>query len=233
VVVADIDELRGEERVREIAARGARALFVRADVAVESDVRAAIAASEDEFGGLDIVVNNASAPVPAGPLERWLQTIGVDLVGTMQVTLHAIEAMRRRGSGSVVNVASTSALGHGRKHSPWPAYDVAKAAVIRLTTSLDWLAEESGIRVTCLVPDWIASPPVKAFVESLTIEERRERGVPNVLTTPEEIADAVIRLVGDDSLTGRVLVWWSGQPRRFIPLDDPGYALLEVDERPD
>jgi NAD(P)-dependent dehydrogenase (short-subunit alcohol dehydrogenase family) len=91
-----------------------------------------------------------------------------------------------------------------------------------LTTSLDWLAEESGIRVNCLVPDWIASPPVKAFFELLTAEQRRERGAPDVLTTSEEIADTVVRLVRDESLAGRVLVCWSGQPRRLIPHGDPG-----------
>jgi NAD(P)-dependent dehydrogenase (short-subunit alcohol dehydrogenase family) len=99
--------------------------------------------------------------------------------------------------------------------------------VIRLATSLHALADEAGIRVNCLVPDWIASPPVQAYYDSLTPQERREHGAPDVLTTPDEIADAVVRLVEDDDLAGRVMVWWSGQRPRFIVYGDPGYAGLE------
>lgn len=226
VAVADVDVSRGEEVVREIASRGGRASFVRADVAVVADLRLLVERCERELGGLDVVVNNASAAVPEEPLERWEETLAVDLLAPVRLTRLAINAMRRRGGGAIVNIASTSALGHGRKHSPWPAYDVAKAGVIRLTTGLAALGAE-GIRVNCLVPDWISSPPVQAFFDSLTVEQRREHGAPHVLTSTEEIAEAVVRLLRDDELAGRVLVWWSGQEPHLIATDDPGYANLE------
>jgi NAD(P)-dependent dehydrogenase (short-subunit alcohol dehydrogenase family) len=135
--------------------------------------------------------------------------------------------MRRRGGGAVVNIGSTSSLGHGRKHSPSPAYDAAKAGVIRLTTALGWLRDQEGIRVNCLVPDWVATPEVSAYVDSLTPEQRKQQGVPEVLLTVDQISDAVVRLITDESLAGRVMVWWCGQPLRLIPLGDPGYARLE------
>src|SRR5262245_40705855 len=193
VIVSDINEIGGHETVREIEGAGGRATFFRADVRAEAEVHALIESAAKIYGGVDIVVNNASAPYhPEVPLEYWLETVQVDLLGAMYGTRFSIDAMRRRGGGAIVNIGSTSALGHGRKHSGGsPAYDVAKAGVIRLTTMLAPLKEQEGIRVNCLVPDWIASPEVKAYFDSLTPQQRKEGSVPDVLTTLDEIADAV------------------------------------------
>lgn len=227
VVVCDVNEPLGLKTVRLIEADGGRAAFLRVDVSVASDVQALFAFVDETFGGLDILVNNASAPYAAqGPLVGWFDALQVDLIGPMLATLEAVEAMRRRGGGAIVNIGSTSALGHGRKHSKSPGYDVAKAGVTRLTTTLAWLADEK-IRVNCLVPDWVSTPEVQGYVDSLTPDERRRGGVPEVLTTLEEIADAVVELATDARLAGRVMVWWNGQPRRLIPWEDVGYAALE------
>ena len=134
--------------------------------------------------------------------------------------------MRRRGGGAIVNFGSTSAVGHGRKHSSSPAYDAAKAGIARLTTTLAWLREEN-IRVNCIVPDWVATEEVQSYVDSLQAEERAPNGVPQVLTTVDEIAGAVLRLATDETLAGRVMVWWSGERARLIPVGDLGYEKLE------
>src|SRR5216683_1480543 len=133
------------------------------------------------FGGLDILVNNASKPDTMGLLTGWMDAMAVEILAPMRTTLAAFEAMRRRGGGAIVNSGSTSALGHGHKHSPWPAYDVGKMAQIGLTTTLACLRDQENIRVNCLVPAWIASPGRKEYWESLTPEQRRERGVPDTL----------------------------------------------------
>ena len=228
VVVSDIDDLGGSETVRLIEQEGGRAAFFHADVGIEKDVRDLIAFAEKTYGGVDILVNDASAGYhPETPFEHWLETVQVDLLGPIYGTLQALEPMRRRGGGAIVNIASISTLGHGRKHAEVPAYDVAKAGVIRLTTTLARLREPGGIRVNCLVPGWIESPPVKSYVDSLTAEQRKQRGVPDRLITLDEIAAAVIRLATDERLAGRVMVWWNGQAPALIPAGDPGYAALE------
>ena len=229
VVVCDIDETGGRETVQLIEAEGGRAVFVRADVGVESEVHALVAFADEKYGGLDVLVNNASDTAHLdGFFDHWHDLIRVDLLAPVHLTFHAIEAMRRRGGGAIVNIGSTSALGHGRKHSQWPAYDVAKAGVMRLTTTLQPLREQLGIRVNCLVPNWVASPPVKAYWDSLSPEQRKEGGVPEVLTTLEEIADAVERLATDETLAGRLMIFWnSGEAPRFIPWGDQGCAGLE------
>jgi NAD(P)-dependent dehydrogenase (short-subunit alcohol dehydrogenase family) len=224
VVVSDIDDKGGLETVRLITSAGGRAVFLPADVGVESDVRNLIALGERTYGGLDIMVNNAGSYYPK-LLEFWMETVQCNLLGVMFGTLHAVEAMRRRGGGAIVNIGSTSALGFGPANSP--AYDAAKAAVIRLTGGLACLREQYGIRVNCLVPHWIATPEVSAYVSGLTPQERRQRHVPDVLLSLDEIADAVVQLATDERLAGRVMICWGGQPRRLLPYTDRGYASLE------
>lgn len=228
VVVSDIDEPCGRETMRFIEAEGGRAAFFRADVSKESDIAALIQFAKNTYGGLDVLVNNASAPyhAEAAP-QHWLDAIQVDLHGAIYATLHAIPAMRKRNGGAIVNMGSTSAIGHGRKHSNSPGYDVAKMGLIRLATTLGPLHASDGIRVNCLVPAWIATPEVKSYVDSLTPQQRKEGEVPDVLITLDEIATVVLRLATDETLAGRIMVYFNSEQPRLIPQADPGYAALE------
>jgi NAD(P)-dependent dehydrogenase (short-subunit alcohol dehydrogenase family) len=227
VVVSDIDETGGAETVRRIESAGGRALFVRADMAQEREIEALIATTEQMFGGLDILVNNAGPYFPGDRFHRWQETIQANLLGAICASLRAIEFMRRRGGGAILCYGSTSAIGHGRKHSPGPLYDVAKAGVARFVTTMGWLRDAHNIRINCIVPAWVATNEVQAYVDAATPEQRRERGVPDTLIGLDEISTAAIRLITDESLFGRVLVWWNGQPPALIPEGDPGYAALE------
>src|SRR5262249_60617255 len=99
-------------------------------------------------------VSNGGPYLPGAPLAHWNGTLTATLFGALYGTLYAIEPMRRRGGGAIVYYGSTSAVGHGLKHCPSPAYDVAKAAVMRLATTLGWLRDAYGIRVNSIVADW-------------------------------------------------------------------------------
>jgi NAD(P)-dependent dehydrogenase (short-subunit alcohol dehydrogenase family) len=228
VVVSDLDEVGAQETVRLIESDGGQAVANRCDVSSEVDLRRLFGLAIDHFGGVDMLVNNAGPGPHGGPLEGWVEAIEASLVGTMRATLLAIEAMRRRGGGAIVNIGSTSALGHGRKHSPWPAYDIAKAGVIRLTTTLGWLGEKEKIRVNCVIPGWIASHEVATYVASVSPAERQSRGVPKTLITLEEMADAVLGLIADPTLAGGLLLCANDEPPRLIAAGDPGYGSLEV-----
>jgi len=234
VVVSDIDDLDGSETVRIIEAGGGRAAFCRCDVAVADEVRNLIQFAEQTFGPLKVFVNNASGPPyrPDRPLDFWDEIVQTELLGTMHGTRFAIDAMRRSGGGSIVNMSSISALWHGRPKPGSPAYDAAKAAVLRLTTGLAWLGEKENIRVNCFAPGWIASDGPRSYWESLTPDERRANDVPSRLLELNEVADAALRLATDESLAGRVLVWWSEDSPGLIPWCDPGYMHLETEPRP-
>jgi NAD(P)-dependent dehydrogenase (short-subunit alcohol dehydrogenase family) len=229
VVASDFQDEGGRETAGLIEQSGGRGVFRHADVRVEEDVRGLVHFAEQTFGPVSVLVNSASGPefIPLD-LDHWPNTIQTDLLGAMYAMRFAIDSMRRGGGGAIVNISSTSALGHGRKKTGgMPAYDAAKAGILRLTTSLDWLGTKEKIRVNCLVPDWIGTPGLLAYVESLSPEQRRAGDVPNKLTTPEEIAGAVLRLATDESLAGRVLVWRSDDEPRLIPWADAGYAALD------
>ena len=233
VVASDVNDESGRRTLRKIheitGNAGPEAAYVHCDVRQETEVRGLIEFAERKFGGVHVVVNNASAPyTPGEALDNWDDTVRTDLLGAMYGTRLGIQALRRSGGGAIVNVTSTSAIEHGRtRPSGSPSYDAAKAGIMRLTTMLAWLGEKENIRVNCIAPDWVATPEVKSYVDSLTPEQRAKDGVPSRLTGLDEIAAQFVRLATDETLAGRVLVWWSDDAPRLIPWADPGYTRLE------
>ena len=225
VVVTDIIEAGGHETVQLIQRGGGRAALLRTDLRDEHQVRGLVKFAEDTFGDLTVLVNNASAPFrPEFEMDHWVETAQTEFIGALQATRYAVEAMRRSGGGAIVNIASISALWHGRRTPGGaPAYDAAKAGLLRLTTGLAELAKSDGIRVTCLAPGWIATDGPRQYWESLTPEQRRQRGVPARLLTMTDVANAVVRLATDDSMAGRVVLWWSEDAPRLITWGDRGY----------
>jgi NAD(P)-dependent dehydrogenase (short-subunit alcohol dehydrogenase family) len=221
IVVADIDDAAGHDVVTEIEDRGARAAFVRADVRLGLDVERIIACAVERFGALDVLVNNAGGWGPtanfpsASPLE-WGATLDLNLRGAMLGTQLALEPMRRRGGGAVVNIASSAGLGYAPYESP--EYGAAKAGLIRFTTTLAGLREEMGIRVNCVVPDWILTERAEDELASMSPEERAAAPTPLPM---DEVAEAVVHLIRDDELAGRVMVLRGGESPRLIAVQAP------------
>ena len=221
VVVADIDADGGAETVRRIDEGGGRARFAQADVTVEEDVRRMVGLAEESFGGLDILVNSAGlTPEPHFPtasVEHWSRYLDVNLRGPMLAIHYVLDPMTRRGAGAIVNIASVAGVGTAAHSSP--EYAAAKAGLIRLTATLAPLGER-GIRVNCVVPNWIGTEEVIREIAAMTAEERAE--VPGDLTPPEEIAAAVVRFVEDETMAGRIMIWWTGEEPRLVPVTPRG-----------
>jgi 3-oxoacyl-[acyl-carrier protein] reductase len=133
----------------------------------------------------------------------------------MLATQLTLEPLRRRGGGAIVNVASVAGLGAGPHGAP--EYAAAKAGVVRLTAALSLLAEE-GIRVNAICPDYVDTP---AMQKSLSEIDERERVSLPELVSPQAIAGGVLDLIRDDSLAGRVLVWFADEPPYLLPPDVP------------
>lgn len=225
VVVSDVNEAGGRDTVQLVESAGGRAAFCRADVGDEPQARHVIAFALETFGSLDVLINNASAPhAPVEGMAGWFASLRTDLFGALYTTRYAVDAMRERGGGSIVNISSISALWRGRTTAGgFPGYDVAKSGVITMTTGLAREVADLGIRVNCLAPGWIDSDGPRQYWESLTPAERAERGVPSRLLTTTAIADIVARIAADRSLNGRVIVWWSEDDPRLIAWGDRGY----------
>jgi NAD(P)-dependent dehydrogenase (short-subunit alcohol dehydrogenase family) len=219
VVVNDIAARGGRETVRLIEDTGGRAAFVRADVSREDDVRRLVAFARRSFGSLDVFVNNAgfyiSPPYfPDAPVTRWTRVLDVYLRGVMLCTHHAIRAMRR--GGAIVNVSSGAGIGF-RPHGS-PEYAAAKAAVARLTGALAPLAARQNIRVNCVCPGWVNTPASQRTLNEQVGKDVAAFEPPASMLEPDDIADAIARLIEDDALAGRVLLCYEGQPRRLMPI---------------
>jgi len=173
------------------------------------------------FGGLDILVNNAGiVATPAFPdaePEAWMRVLDVNLRGPMLGTYYAIRAMRERSGGAIVNIASLAGVGFGSHDSP--DYAATKAGVARFSAALAPLSDQVEIRVNCICPDWVDTPMSRRSRSRMTPEEEAATVPPGILA-PEEIADAAVELIRDDSLAGRVMACWCDRPRSLFPVPD-------------
>jgi NAD(P)-dependent dehydrogenase (short-subunit alcohol dehydrogenase family) len=224
VVVSDIDYTLAGAVAADVRNRGGQALAHRCDVASEEQVVALIERAQRDFGAISCVVNNAGPCLDDAPLEHWHRLVSANLLGTLLVTRHSLDAMQDRG-GSIVNIAASVGLGLGA--AAQPAYAAAKAGVLRFTAAMGFAHQDHGVRINCLVPDWIATESRLAWLAALSVEQRQTRGVPDVLNTPEQVAQAVLALSQRLDHAGRVVLCRAGQPLQLLPIDDVGYGQLE------
>jgi len=157
VLIADIQDEKGQLLGDEL---GESAEYLHADVSREVDVKAAVGRAIDRFGRLDCMFNNAGIAGPTGPIEKvtvegFDEAVGVLLRGVFLGIKHAAPVMKRQGSGSIINTASVAGLRTGYGNH---VYSATKAAVIQLTRSVAMELGESGVRVNCICPGFIATP---------------------------------------------------------------------------
>jgi pteridine reductase len=191
-----------DELVEEIRANGGEAVAIGADLADADAVRRLAAEAVDAFGGIDVLVNNASV-FPADRLEEtdealWDHTIAVNLKAPFFLIRHLAATLRER-RGVVINVADLAGM------QPWAAYAahaISKAGVIHLTrVAARSLAPE--VRVNGIAPGTVLPP------ESMTDEEIRllaERAPLKRNGTPHDVVRALRYLLQADFVTGETLV---------------------------
>jgi NAD(P)-dependent dehydrogenase (short-subunit alcohol dehydrogenase family) len=189
---------RSQERVDEVAqaiessdAPG-RALAVECNVREREEVEALVEATVEEFGGVDVLVNNAGGEFVAAFEEispnGWNAIVDLNLNGTFHCTQVAGEAMREDDGGCIVNMASVN----GQHAAPGEShYGASKAAIIRLTETLAVEWAEHGIRVNCVAPGLIQTPGVAETLgidaEQMPPREQVERRIGH----GEDIADVI------------------------------------------
>jgi len=214
VVVVDIDKKAGEETVRIIRSNGGEAIFVQADVSKATDAERIVKTTIEEYGKVDILFNNAGVwvrgidTVVDAPEEEWDRVININLKSVFLCSKYAIPEMIKNGGGVIINMASAQGL---VGTAGYATYCASKGGVVLLTkaTALDYAPY--NIRVNCLCPGAVATPPLykKGWPNDpklkQIIKELEPIGRP---AEPEEIAYAALFLASDESsfMTGAALV---------------------------
>jgi NAD(P)-dependent dehydrogenase (short-subunit alcohol dehydrogenase family) len=153
VCIGDVHEARAKETLAELQALGAQALSVHCDVTREADLRAAVDRLTDDWGGVDVVVNNAGVAQAGGidevSLADWQWVVDINLLGVVRGCHVFTPLFKRQGQGHFVNVASMAGLIDMPMMS---AYNATKAAVVSLSETLQNEFAETRIGVTLVCP---------------------------------------------------------------------------------
>jgi NAD(P)-dependent dehydrogenase (short-subunit alcohol dehydrogenase family) len=196
----DAGEYSGPETVELIRKAGGTALFVRADVAVEAEVEAVVAAALAEYGRLDAAVNCAGvagsgAKIADTALEDWNRVLSVNLTGVFLSLKHEIRAMLPNKSGTIVSIASAAGLVAVPYLSP---YCSSKHGVLGLTKTAAREYRNSGLRINAICPGVVDTPMIRSSAEerpAVDMQARENTG--GFVGQPEQIAEAAVWLCSD------------------------------------
>ncbi|MCX5044315.1 glucose 1-dehydrogenase [Aldersonia sp. NBC_00410] len=191
VIISDILDEKGKALADEL---GEAARYVHLDVTQPEEWQAAVALAVNEFGSLNVLVNNAGivngSPIAKFRLDKWRQILDVNLTGTFLGIQASVDAMIAAGGGSIINVSSVEGLrgapwAHGYVASKWGVRGLAKSAALELAPH--------KIRVNSLHPGLIRTPMTEGIPEDM-VKMPLGRAA-----DPYEVATFVLFLASDES----------------------------------
>src|SRR5262245_50351451 len=223
IVVADVDDTRGEQTAQDVQAAGGKAVYVHADVSKAADCENMVAAAEKNFGKLNILFNNAGimhgSDDNAMTTEEsiWDLTMAINLKGVFLGCKYGIPALRRAGGGSIINTASFVALLGAA--TPQLAYTASKGGVLSMTRELAVIHARENIRVNALCPGPLRTELLMSFLNTDEKKQRRLVHVPiGRFGEAKEIAYAALYLASEESsyVTGTEFVVDGGITAAYV-----------------
>jgi NAD(P)-dependent dehydrogenase (short-subunit alcohol dehydrogenase family) len=214
VCIADIDATAGKGVAGEILAEGGGAISVSCDVSSAADCQNAVQQMLVEFGGIDILFNNAGiirrASVVETTEEEWDRVMAVNVKSVFLLGKYVVPHMVKEGGGSIINVSSGWGLVGGRDAA---SYCASKGAVVQLTRAMALDHGEQSIRVNCICPGDTDTPMLRneaqqlGETEDVFLADAADRPLQRV-GTPDDIAQAALFLASEASafITGTTLV---------------------------
>jgi NAD(P)-dependent dehydrogenase (short-subunit alcohol dehydrogenase family) len=204
VVVAEINVETGQATADEIHVLKGEGVFVRTDVAEESDVRNLVETALRHYGRVDILVNNAGVLMTGKDTrlhelssEVWERTLAVNLRGHWLCSKYVIPIMLKQGGGCIINFASPTGM---RGYQGLTAYSTSKGGIIALTRAMAADYSRDHIRVNAIVPGTIDTPMNAA---TLSDERRREELIAMApsrrLGIASDLAGTAVFLASDDA----------------------------------
>ena len=212
----------------EVAKLGVKVGYHGADMSKAAEIEAMMAYVEAEFGGCDVLVNNAGiqhvAPVESFPAERWDAIIAINLSSAFHTTRLALPGMKQRGWGRVLNIASVHGLVASAQKS---AYVAAKHGIVGFTKAVALESATSGVTVNAICPGWVLTPLVQKQVDARAAADgvddaeakRRllaEKQPSLQFTTPEQLGELAVFLCSDAASNIQGQAWaldggWTAQ----------------------
>ena len=197
-----------DDVVAEVQRQGRRAIALAGNIAEDAHCKKLVKTACNEFGKIDVLVNNAGvwtyAPIAEMKEEVYRETIDINLSGLIYTTRYVVQQMKKQGHGRIINISSTAGQRGEAFHSHYAA---TKGAVISLTKS--WSTELAPfIHVNCVAPGWVdtdmSSGPLsdpKDYKKIISLIPLQRVG------TAEEIAGPILFLASDLSnfITGEIL----------------------------
>ena len=211
--------------VAEITAAGGRALANSCDVANREDVQRLMAATHQQFGSVDVLINNAGLIEPIARIEdsdpdTWAHIVDVNLKGPYFALRSSLDYMLPAGGGTIINISSGAATG---ALEGWSHYCATKAALLSLTRCADKELRESGIRVIGLSPGTVATEmQVKIKASGINPVSQLD---PSVHIPAEWVARAIGFLIGPggDAYRGTDFSLKSNEERAAVGLPAPDH----------
>lgn len=208
VIVADLDEASAKSTANSIGASGGQAFALKVDVSDPHEVQRLVETTCQQFGQLNVLINNAgiglNKPFLTTTLEEWEQQLKVNLTGQFLCGQAAARQMVKQGSGRIVNVASISGQRGGQGRA---AYGAAKAGVILLTKVMAVELSPLGVRVNAVAPGPVDTDQSRETHTPATRQAYYDRIPSRRYGEREEIAAAVLFLASAESsfVSGHIL----------------------------
>ncbi len=211
VVVVGRRAAQGAETVSLIEEAGGAGLFVQTDVRQEAEVKAAVKACVDTYGGLDYAFNNAGtggrySGLADYPKETWDNVIAVNLTGPFLCMKYEIPEMLKRGGGAIVNLSSNAGI--KALQGVGADYNASKAGLHGLSTTAALEYASRGIRVNVVCPGLIQTPMSEGILSDETARARVIARHPiGRIGRPEEVSALVLWLCSDEAsfVTGAII----------------------------
>ena len=207
-----------EAAVAAVSVHGGQVRHHPADMSKPAEIEALVQFAEQQFGGIDILINNAGiqhvAPVEAFPPERWDAIIAINLSSAFHTTRLALPGMRERNWGRIINIASAHGLAASAGKS---AYVAAKHGLVGLTKSVALETATTGITCNAICPGWVLTPLVQKQIDDRaaaagSLDQARhdllaEKQPSLDFVTPAQLGELALFLCSDAAIQVRGAAW--------------------------
>jgi len=198
VVLADINDERMNAAVGDIAAAGGKAVAQHCDVSRDEDFARLHQRALTEFGSVDLVMSNVGVLVLGDPsdipMTAWQRVLDLNVLSAVRAIREFLPAMIERGSGHLVNTASTAGLwGYGCERLPYVA---SKGALVTMSEALAVYARPKGVGVTCLCPGPVRTNIVEQITTYGEVGPMSSPALP--ILEPEVVANQVMDAIKTD-----------------------------------